>query len=72
MPIKCIGRIKRTELPTVDVGNTDVRYPHLVEYGTTHSAAQPYFWPAVRANNKRIKLRIARAIRKAVRETGGG
>lgn len=55
----------------ITTGNSDVRYPHLVEYGTSHSAAQPFFWPAARANNKRIKSRISRAIRKAVRDNWG-
>ena len=52
----------------VTVGNTDVRYPHLVEYGTAHASAQPFFWPAFRLSKKRIENRIKRAIRKAVKE----
>lgn len=55
----------------VTAGNIDVRYPHLVEYGTVKAVAQPYFWPAVRANSKRIRRRIGAAIRKAARETWG-
>lgn len=52
----------------VTVGNTDVRYPHLVEYGTADTAAQPYFWPAYRLMKKKLANRIKRAIRKAVKE----
>lgn len=52
----------------VTAGNEDVRYPHLVEYGTTEAAAQPYFWPAYRLSRKRIATRVKRAIGKAVRE----
>lgn len=52
----------------VTVGNEDVRYPHLQEYGTAHHDAQPFFWPAVRLLQKRIKGRTKRAIAKAVRE----
>lgn len=52
----------------VTAGNEDVRYPHLVEYGSTKAAAQPFFWPAVRLLQKRLKGRIKRAIGKAVRE----
>lgn len=55
----------------VTVGNSEVRYPHLVEYGTTKTAAQPYFWPAVRANSKRIRSRISRAVRKSVKDNWG-
>lgn len=56
---------------TVTVGNTDVRYGHLVEYGTTKAQAQPFFWPAVRAVGKRARNRVTRAMRKAIREAKG-
>lgn len=52
----------------VTVGNSDVRYPHLVEYGTANAPAQPFFWPAFRLSKKRITNRIKRAIGKSVRE----
>lgn len=52
----------------VTVGNSDVRYPHLVEYGTATAAAQPYFWPAYRLLKKKMASRIKRAIAKAVKE----
>lgn len=51
----------------VTAGNDEVRYPHLVEYGTEEAAAQPYFWPAYRLTKKRAANRIKRAVRKAVR-----
>lgn len=53
----------------VTVGNSGVRYAHLVEYGTTKAPAQPFFWPAFRLNRKRITSRIRRAINKAVKES---
>ncbi|MER9210063.1 HK97-gp10 family putative phage morphogenesis protein [Mesorhizobium sp. M0771] len=52
----------------VTAGDQDVRYPHLVEYGTSKAAAQPFFWPAFRLLQKRIKNRTRRAIGKAVRD----
>ncbi|MGA0617409.1 HK97 gp10 family phage protein [Paracoccus sp. KR1-242] len=66
----------------ITVGNTDVRYAHLVEFGTrarmltsgtqagTHpgTAAQPFFWPGFRLGRKRALGRIKRAIGKAIRE----
>lgn len=52
----------------VTVGNSEVRYPHLVEYGTKDAPAQPFFWPAVRSLQKRINNRLNRAARKAIRE----
>lgn len=51
----------------VTAGNSEVRYAHLVEYGTTEAAAQPFFWPAVRLLQKRLNNRMKRAISKAVR-----
>lgn len=52
----------------VTVGNHAVRYPHLVEYGTADAPAQPYFWPAVRTLQRRIRNRLNRAARKAIRD----
>lgn len=52
----------------VTVGNTDVRYPHLVEYGTEDAPAQPYFWPAYRMRRKALAAKIKRRIGKAVRD----
>jgi HK97 gp10 family phage protein len=52
----------------ITVGNTDVRYPHLVEYGTAKSAAQPFFWPGFRLAKKKAENRIKRVMRKAIRE----
>ncbi|HEV7335550.1 MAG TPA: HK97-gp10 family putative phage morphogenesis protein [Bosea sp. (in: a-proteobacteria)] len=51
----------------VTVGNVAVRYPHLVEYGTSEAPAQPFFWPGFRLARKRAQDRIKRSIRKAVR-----
>lgn len=56
----------------VTAGDTDTRYPHLVEYGTAHAEAQPYFWSAVRLLRKRLQQRIDRAGRKAVRDAWKG
>lgn len=53
----------------VTAGNSDVRYPHLQEYGTTFHDAQPFFWPAVRLLRKRIERRMKRTIAKAVRDS---
>jgi HK97 gp10 family phage protein len=52
----------------VTVGNHAVRYAHLVEYGTVHAHAQPFFWPAFRILKKRIESRIKRSISKAVKD----
>lgn len=52
----------------ITAGNSDVRYPHLQEYGTTFHAAQPFFWPVYRLMKKRAGAAIRRAIGKAVRD----
>ena len=55
----------------VTVGNADVRYPHLIEHGTTKMQAQPFFWPAVRLLRKKTTSAVKQAIRKAVKENWG-
>lgn len=55
----------------VSAGNTEVRYAHLVEYGTARAPAQPFFWPAYRSLRKRAANRIKRAMAKAIREGWG-
>jgi len=55
----------------VTAGNTDVRYAHLVEYGTTRAPAQPFFWPSVRTNRKRATRRTKRAMAKAIKDHRG-
>lgn len=55
----------------VTVGDQDVRYPHLQEYGTTFHPAQPFFWPSIRLLRKRIAGRIKRAVGKSVRDNWG-
>lgn len=65
------ARVVPENAVVVTVGNSEVRYPHLVEYGTADAAAQPFFWPAFRLARKRIEGRIKRAISKAVRENWG-
>jgi HK97 gp10 family phage protein len=53
----------------ITVGNTDVRYPHLLEYGTTKMNAQPFFWPGFRLGRKKALARIKRSIGKAIKDT---
>lgn len=66
---------------TISAGNAQVRYAHLVEFSTApHLAggkyegaqhpgteAQPFFFPAYRALKRKVKGRITRATKKAVR-----
>lgn len=52
----------------ITAGNSDVRYPHLQEFGTRNHVAQPFFWPGFRLGRKRAMNRVKRAIGKAIRE----
>lgn len=56
----------------VTAGDTDVRYAHLVEHGTTKAQAQPFFWPGFRLTRKRSAQRIKSAVARAVRKNWGG
>lgn len=64
---KVVGELEAA----ITAGNSDVRYPHLVEHGTKDAPAQPFFWPAFRLESKRAAARIKRAISKAVRDNWG-
>jgi len=61
----------------ITVGNTEVRYGHLLEYGHSkgfHGSPvppHPFFWPVVRSHRKRAANRIKRAARKGVRKEWG-
>lgn len=52
----------------VTVGNSNVRYPHLLEYGTTKAPAQPFFWAGYYLTQDKAAKIIKRGIIKAVRE----
>ncbi|WP_421413547.1 HK97-gp10 family putative phage morphogenesis protein [Agrobacterium tumefaciens] len=56
----------------ITVGDSDTRYPHLVEYGTAAADAQPFFWQGFRLQRKRAQQRIDRAGRKAIRDAWKG
>jgi HK97 gp10 family phage protein len=55
----------------VTVGGEDVRYPHLVEYGTGKTHAQPFFWPSYHLLRRKIAKRLKRAASKAARDNWG-
>lgn len=51
----------------ITAGNSDVRYAHLVEFGTSKTDAQPFFWPGYMLGRQRAVNRINRAGRKIIR-----
>lgn len=70
----------------ITAGNSAVRYPHLVEYGTRPhinagwaagtqnpgAPAQPYFWPAFRLIRSRLKRQVSAAVRRAIKRATQG
>ncbi len=66
------SRIAAENQVLVTAGNTDVRYPHLQEYGTVNNPPHPFFWPAFRLKRKKLANRIKRSISKAVKKEWRG
>ncbi len=56
----------------VTAGNSEVRYPHLVEFGTAKTDAQPFFLNTFHAARAREQKNIDRAGRKAIRDAWNG
>jgi len=54
----------------VTVGSPDVRYGHIVEFGSVKTEAQPFILPAFRLKRAKVMRRIARAISKAIKKAG--
>lgn len=71
---------------TIYAGNSRVRYPHLVEFGTAPhvnggrfagsqhpgTSAQPFFFVSFRALRRRAKGRVNRAVNKAAKRVASG
>nr|WP_196107489.1 MULTISPECIES: HK97-gp10 family putative phage morphogenesis protein [unclassified Ochrobactrum] len=55
----------------VTAGNKDVRYAHLVEYGTKKAKEQPFFWPTVRSRNPKARKAIKAAISREIKKNWG-
>ncbi len=67
---------------TISAGDSDVRYAHLVEFGTRPhlnkgkfagtmhpgTRAQPFFYPGYRAHKKAMRSRITRAITRSAKK----
>lgn len=52
----------------VTAGNEDVRYPHLVEHGTSKANAQPFFFTGYRLLRDQIKRGTASAFTRAAKK----
>lgn len=53
---------------TIYAGNDEAFYARWVEFGTQKMPAIPFFFPSYRALRKRVKGRITREMKKAIRE----
>lgn len=53
---------------TIYSGGGDTYYAWMVEFGSIHGAAQPFFYPIFRAKKRAAKSRVTRAISKGVKE----
>jgi HK97 gp10 family phage protein len=69
---KLSGRGRGRDRIVIYAGNATAYYARWVEFGTRKSKAHPFFFPAYRALKRRIRSRISRATRKALREIGSG
>ncbi|MBF9042955.1 HK97 gp10 family phage protein [Rhodobacterales bacterium HKCCE4037] len=54
---------------TIFAGGGDAFYARFQEFGTTDMRANPFFYPVWRVWRRRIRARITRAMRKAIRES---
>lgn len=54
----------------VTVGSPDVRYGHIVEFGSVKTEAQPFMLPAFRLKKAKVMRRIAAAVSKAIKKVG--
>ncbi len=50
------------------LGNADAFYARFQEFGTVKMPANPFFYPAWRANKARVRASLRRAIKRAVRK----
>lgn len=62
------GRNKRGPFIRIIGGDDKAYYARWVEFGTAANPARPFFFPAWRANRRRVRSRITRQTRKAIRQ----
>lgn len=55
---------------TIYAGGGATFYARFLEFGTQSMPAHPFFYPAYRMNKKRVKGRITRTLKKALKAAG--
>lgn len=67
-----IGSVSETENAdnriTIFAGDKDAFYARFQEFGTANMPANPFFYPVWRHNRRRVRSRLLRALRKAIRQ----
>lgn len=53
---------------TIYAGNKKAFYARFQEFGTKNMAANPFFYPTWRVNKRRVKARLTRVIKKAIKD----
>lgn len=57
---------------TIYAGNSEVRYAHLLEWGTVKMQAQPFFYVSWRAHRKSVRRSIRKAVNAAAKTVASG
>lgn len=66
---KSYGKLSITIYAGDFKGSKDKFYAYFVEFGTVKTGAQPFFFPVYRSNKKRIKARISRGVKRAMKRS---
>ncbi len=64
-------RVARDNEVIVTAGNSEVRYPHFLEHGTSKMEAEPYFFPPYRAMRTKIRRAVASDFGRTARKEWG-
>lgn len=67
--LKSKRTVKDPELCVIiTAGNSEVRYAHFPEFGTTKMHAEPFFYPGFRAQKSAVKRKINAAARQGIKD----
>lgn len=63
------GRVPDGLYLTIYAGSAEAFYARWQEFGTQKMPANPFFFPVIRSNRRRVASGISRAVKKAVKAT---
>ncbi|MEE8482753.1 MAG: hypothetical protein V3S12_05315, partial [Acidiferrobacterales bacterium] len=55
---------QRGKAAPIEAVTSGIKHGHLVEFGTVHTAARPFLWPAAMAKRTDFTLKFARVLKK--------